>query len=104
MFVNHGNAFDEAVYQYGLVKGVAFASQLGANAVKNFLGDRVENFINLITEEIAMASFDDDTIAICYSQACNGWDNYRNGIYSGIQSVIDPIAFAKKLQICSESY
>ena len=55
MFVNHGNAFDEAVYQYGLVKGVAFASQLGANAVKNFLGDRVENFINLITEEIAMA-------------------------------------------------
>lgn len=46
MFVNHGNAFDEAVYQYGLVKGVAFASQLGAKVTKGIGRDNYINYVS----------------------------------------------------------
>lgn len=104
MFVNPGNAFDEAVYQYGLVKGTAFASQLDEKAVKKFLHDRVEQFIDSIVEEIANAAFDDAALANIYSQAENAWDCYRSGIYNGIQAIINPTSFAAKLQLCGESY
>ena len=89
MFINSGNAFDEAIYQYGLVKGVAFASQLHAKGTKKFLNDRVEQFIDSIVDEIAIASSLNEAVAIIYSQAENAWDNYRNGVYNGLKSVID---------------
>ena len=104
MFVNHGNAFDEAVYQYGLVKGVAFASNCDAKAIKECLGDRDEKFIDTITEEMAITSFDDEAIASAYSQAQNAWDVYRSGIYNGLKAIIDPANFATWLRLCGETY
>lgn len=90
--VIRGNQFDEAMYQYGLINGVQSASNVECPQILGeFLHDYAECRAETILQEM------DCTVQAIMLQAKGGLENFIDGLYDGIKSVIEPKLFVQSL-------